>query len=99
MIPSPIRAVPRSARLAGSGTEGGGGGGVSTKPALVNGVCPTSPVVAQPVLLPVPARQSYAMMYEPLAAPLSPIVIGLPDVRLVLRANAYRVKLVGAAKQ
>ena len=37
-------------------------------------------------------------MYEPAAAPLSPIVIGLPPVRLVLSANAYRLKLVGAAK-
>jgi hypothetical protein len=38
------------------------------------------------------------MMYEPAVAPLSSIVIGLPAVRLVLSANAYSVKLLGAAK-
>ena len=71
---------------------------MSTKPAFVNGVAPTSPGVLQPLLVPVPALQSRAMMYEPAAAPASSIVIGLADVRLVLSANAYSVKLVGAAK-
>ena len=37
------------------------------------------------------------MMYEPLPAVVS-IVIGLPDVRFVLSANAYSEKLEAGAK-
>ena len=69
-----------------------------TKPAFVNGVAPTSPGVVQPLLVPVPSLQSRPMMYEPAAAPASSIVIGLIDVRFVGNANAYSVKLLGAAK-
>ena len=66
-------------------------------PALVNGVWPMSPFVAHPLLLPVPFSQEYPIIYDPKAAPASSIVIGLVLVRLVLSANAYSVKLVGAA--
>src|SRR4030095_485787 len=91
--PSPLRPGPSRAREAGSGTVGGG----SINPVFVKTVCPMSPGVLQPLAVPVPTSQPYAMMNEPMAAPLSPIVIGLPATRLGESANAYRVKKLGAA--
>src|SRR5207302_5135619 len=74
--PRPASAALKMARLAGSGT------GLEINPMLVFTVCATSPLVAHPALLPVPARQSNAKMKDPGPAVVS-IVIGDPEVKLV----------------
>jgi hypothetical protein len=61
---------------------------------LVFTVCATSPLVAHPALLPVPARQSNAKMKDPGPAVVS-IVIGDPEVKLVGTANTSSVNFVG----
>jgi hypothetical protein len=75
------------ARLAGSGTR-------AISPILVFTVWATSPLVAHPALLPVPARQSNAKMKDPGPAVVS-IVIGDSEVKLVGTANTSSLKLVG----
>src|SRR6266852_1796622 len=98
MPPKATKPEPINSIEAGSGTGGGGEPPPPVaRPALVNGVWPMLPGVAHPLLLPVPSSQEYPIIKDPKAAPLSSIVIGLPLVRLVFSANAYSVKLVGAA--